>query len=105
VATEDTVRVDVERAEAPVNLRAHDFSDIRMHVGNVTFSAMLGLFGDGTTAKESTFTTFTSENPSVATGERNGLVKGGAPGSAKIVVTNAKARLEIPVTILRNDEN
>ena len=107
MAADDTVIVDVERAESPVNLRAQDFPDIRMHVGNVAFSAILGLFGDGTTAKvtDSTFTTFSSENPSVATVERNGLVKGLVPGSTKIVVTNGKARLEIPVTILRNDEN
>jgi hypothetical protein len=99
-----TVSVDVERADSPVNMHADD--SYRVHVGATSFSRIMGLFSDGETIdlKRSTLTAFRSDNPSVATVGAYGLVKGVTPGSTKLIVTNGNAKVEIPIIVLRNDE-
>ncbi len=102
----DTVTIDVERADSPMSLHSEDFSSLRVHVGRTTFTRIVGVFGDGTSAdlQQSTLTTFRSDNAAVATVGPYGLVTGVAPGSTKMIVTNGRARLEVPITVLRNDE-
>jgi len=58
----------------------------------------MGLFADGTTADlmQSTLTTFRSDNVGVATVGRYGLVRGVAPGFARIVIENGNAKVEVP---------
>jgi hypothetical protein len=103
---EDIVTIDVERADSPVSLRAEDLSYIRVHVGQTMPCRIAGTFSDGTKADlvNSTLTTFRSDNISVATVGPYGAVTGVAPGSTKLIVTNGNARLEIPMTVLRDNE-
>ncbi len=102
----DTVTIDVERASSPVSLHAEDFSSLRVHVGRMTYTRIVGVFGDGTSAdlQLSTLTIFRTDNIAVATVAPNGVITGVAPGSTKLMVTNGTAKLEVPITVLRNDE-
>ncbi len=105
---EDAVTIDVERADSPISLRAEDIPYLLVSVGKTTYCSIVGTFSDGTKADldDSTLTTFKSDNVAVATvgPYPYGVVTGVSPGSTKIIVTNGNARLEVPVTVFRNDE-
>lgn len=100
-AKPDTTTVDVERAESPVSLSVEPASSLRLYVDEEVYVDVVGTFPDGTTIsiQDSTLTKLSSRAPRIASVRRDGLVKRLAPGSTSILISNGKARVEVPVFV------
>jgi Bacterial Ig-like domain (group 2) len=90
----------VERVDEPVRLEVFPTS-ISSEPGRKWYLSVTGLFADGQKVdlKESTKTTYTSDTPRVATIDPKSIVNALTPGSAKITVSNGKAKVEIPIVV------
>jgi hypothetical protein len=90
----------VERADEPVRLEVFP-PTISVQPGGKWFLSVTGVFADGQKVdlKLSTKTIYTSDTPKIVTIDPRGVVKALAPGSAKITVSNGKARVEILVVV------
>lgn len=90
----------VERADQPVRLEVYP-PTMRLQVGIKGYLSVTGVFADGQQVdlKESSTTIFTSDTPRVVTVDPKSIVNPMAPGSAKITVSNGKAKVEVPVVV------
>jgi hypothetical protein len=90
----------VERADEPVRLEVFPQS-LSLEPDSKGYLSVKGVFADGQRVelKTSTKTIYTSDAPRVVTVDHQGVVKALAPGSAKITVSNGKAKVEIPVVV------
>jgi len=96
-----SISIDVERPDAPVAL-AEESSTLGMaYVGNSSYLLVYGTFADGSKVglQRSSLTTYTSDNPAVATVDSNGVVTATGPGIANITITNNGASTMIPVSV------
>jgi hypothetical protein len=90
----------VERADEPVRLEVYP-PTMRLQVGIKGYLSVTGVFADGEKVdlKESSKTIYTSDTPKVVTVDPKSVVNPLAPGSAKITVSNGKAKVEVPVVV------
>ena len=106
-----SVRVDVERAETPERLKLGLENVSFRFVGEEALMNVTGVFADGslTGLEYSTYTTYSSDAPSVATVDARGDVTAVAPGNANITITytapsgkvlSAKVPATVPVPIV-----
>ncbi len=95
------ITIVVERADDPVRLEVFPLN-LRLAPGGRISLQVTGVFTDGERVylKLSSKTIYTSDTPSVVTAESNSVVTAVAPGTAKITVSNGKAKVEIPVVVL-----
>jgi hypothetical protein len=94
------ITILVERTDEPTRLEVFPRS-INFEPGREGALQVTGVFADGQKVdlRLSTKTTYTSDNPRVVTVRPNSVVNALAPGSAKITVSNGKAKVEIPVVV------
>lgn len=103
----DAITIDIERSDSPVRLQVGPTSSLVLPVGDkVDYLWVSGTFADGMTTDltQSTLTSIKSDNIRVATIRNKNNVVAVAPGSAKIIITNDKARIEVPVKVLQVKE-
>lgn len=100
-----TILIDVERTDMPTAL-SPQIAGITLKAMGEQFPIILfGIFSDGSVldTTESTYVTYSSANPSIATVDSNGMVTGGSAGSTTITATytvNAQSvQATIPVTV------
>ncbi len=84
----DAVELDVERADAPVSLWVQSPKVFFEHPGYELPTLLVARFADGTSpdARRSSRVRFTSSDETVATVNREGLVRAVAPGRATVTV-------------------
>jgi len=94
------ITIAVERADDPVRLAVFP-TDLSLQPGEKRYLQVKGVFGDGQSLdlKLSTKTIYTSDTPRVVTVEPKAVVNALAPGSAKVTVSNGKAKVEIPIVV------
>ena len=100
------IDVDIERPDLPRQLKLN-LEIIRFgFVGEETPQSVTGVFADGSLAglEDSTYTSYTSDTPAVATVDWRGMVTAVAPGKANITITYAppsigKIAVRVPVTV------
>jgi hypothetical protein len=97
----DPITVDIERPDSPQRLRSALSTLGFDYVGDNITLVVTGFFADGSRVDltHSTLTKYTSDTPTVATVDDQGLVTGTAPGSAKITIRNGDAIVLVPVTV------
>ena len=96
--TSDPISIVVERSDAPLSLHSEP-SLLRLSVGQNGYLRVIAGFSDGATmaVTKSTLITYTSDTPSVATVQAQGIVTAVAPGTA--VITAAYGGLSFPVSV------
>lgn len=94
------ITIVVERTDEPVRLEVFP-PTISLQPGNKGYLSVTGVFADGQKVdlKLSTKTIYASDTPRVVTVDHQGVVNALVPGSAKITVSNGKAKVEIPVVV------
>ena len=100
-AYSDPIRLVVERPDNPVSLTAEPSTMAFQLAGDQCPLRIVGTFPDGSLVdvQESTYITYRSDTPGVATVDADGMVTAVAPGSANIVATYAGASATVPVTV------
>ena len=102
-ARSESVHIVVERPAGPISLRAEP-SLLHLSLGHKGYLRVVGVFGDGSTTDltKSSRTMYTSDHVDVATVQAQGIVTAVAPGTARIIIANGKAKIEVPVTVVGN---
>jgi hypothetical protein len=98
------VPIAIERADSPQSI-AIDRSAFELSVGEELPIGVYGKYSDASTLRitESTQTTYTSQDPSIAAVvTTDGVVRGVAPGSTTIVVRHQGLQRIVTVTVSRN---
>ncbi len=87
------IEVDIERPDSPQQLQNERGSVNFSYGGEKLPLAVIGTFADGSQVRlnRSTYTTYSSDTPSVATVDAEGWVTSVAPGNAKITITYGNA--------------
>jgi hypothetical protein len=97
----DPVAIQVERADNPVSISV-DLANVFLSVGKRDYMLVWGVYSDGVkyNITRSTKTTFSSNDPSVATVDARGVITGIAPGKATVRVSNGpNASFFVSVTV------
>jgi hypothetical protein len=94
------ITILVERADEPARLTAFPPTISLQPRGRISLQ-VTGVFANGERVdlKLSSRTMYSSDTPRVVTVEPNSVVTALAPGTAKITVSNGKAKVEVPVVV------
>lgn len=95
------ITINVERPDSPTQLRA-DPKSLTLRLPEMPMPLHIqGTFSDGTTLtlNESTLTTYSSSDTSVATVDNQGFVRAVGEGTATITVTHRDKSLKVPVKV------
>jgi uncharacterized protein YjdB len=100
IAMSAPIMLTVERADTPVNLTVEPSSLHLRSAGDIIGLRVIGKYADGseTDIRESVSTTYVSDDPSIASVSRDGVVKALAPGTTHIVINGTYA---LPVMVSR----
>jgi hypothetical protein len=101
------VDLDIERIEAPRSISSFQFPSLRLETTSPPFNLIiLADFPDQkyVTVTYSSYLSYRSTNPAVATVDKLGAIKAIAPGAASIQVTyktpdGSKVQVAVPVTV------
>jgi len=100
-SAETHIAIRVERPDPPVRIR-NELSKLFDNDGGHTWHLQVsGKFADGSevTLTYSSLTSYSSDNPAVATVDRDGVVQSVGPGSAMITIRNNGAVAVVPVYV------
>jgi trimeric autotransporter adhesin len=94
----DPISVHVERTDAPVSTDVRPFI-MTMPIGDIAILRVTGKYSDGSTVDltQSTLTSYASNDPTIATVNKSGLVVAVAPGFTQITINGT---LNVAVTVL-----
>ena len=103
--TSEEIKIDIERPDPPVRIRNEGSTISFDYVGDQARLLVTGTYADGSraTLTYSSLTSYSSDNPSVATVDSVGLVIAGAPGSAAITIANAGKSVVVPVEVANGE--